>query len=89
MALGAEPRQMSWLVLQRSLVQLAVGVPIGVLGASAVGRLLQSLLVQSNATDPLVLGTIVVVLVGVAVVACLLPARRAARLDPMVALRIE
>ena len=89
MALGAEPRQMSWLVLRRSFAQLAVGVPIGVLGASAVGRLLQGLLVQQSSTDPVTLGTIVVVLVGVAVVACLLPARRAARLDPMVALRIE
>ena len=77
------------LVLERSLVQLAIGVPIGVVGSFAVGRLLESLLVRTSPTDPVTLVTIVVVLVGVSAVACLLPARRAARLDPMVALRIE
>ena len=89
MALGAEPRQTLWLVLRKSLVQLAVAVPIGVAGSLAVGRLLESFLVRTSPTDPVTLVTIVVVLVGVSAVACLLPARRAARLDPMVALRIE
>ena len=88
-ALGAEPRQTLWLVLERSLVQLAVAVPIGVLGAVAVGRLLESFLVRTSPADPVTLVAIVVVLVGVSAVACLLPAQRAARLDPMIALRIE
>ena len=54
-----------------------------------VGRILQSLLVQTSPTDPVTLIAIVVVLVGVSAVACLLLARRAGRLDPTVALRIE
>ena len=86
---GAEPRQVTWLVLRRALTQLAIGLPIGLLGAVAVGSLLQSLVVQTSATDPLTLGTIVIVLAVVAVVACIVPAQRAARLDPMVAFRIE
>jgi predicted permease len=86
---GAEPRQVTWLVLRRALTQLAIGLPIGLAGAVGVGALLQSLVVRTSATDPILLGTIVSVLVVVAVVACIIPAQRAARLDPMVAFRIE
>ncbi len=86
---GAEPRQVTWLVLRRALTQLAIGLPVGLAGAVGVGYLLQSLVVRTSATDPLTLGTIVVVLVVVAVVACIIPAPRAARLDPMVAFRVE
>lgn len=88
-ALGAQPRQVLWLVLRRALVQLAIGLPIGIAGAYGVGRLLQSILVQTSPGDPPTLISIVVVLVTVAVLACLWPARRAARLDPMLALRYE
>ncbi len=88
-ALGARPGQILWLVLRLALVQLAIGLPIGIAGALGVGRLLQSLLVQTSPTDPVTLVSIVTLLVGVAVVACLWPARRAARLDPMLALRYE
>ena len=86
---GAHPRQVTWLVLRRALVQLGIGLPIGLAGAAAVGQLLQSVVVQTSATDPLILGTIVLVLAVVAVVACIIPAQRASRLDPMVALRVE
>ena len=86
---GAHPRQVTWLVLRRALVQLAIGLPVGLLGAAAVGQLLQSVVVQTSATDPLLLGMIVLVLAVVAVVACVVPAQRAARLDPMVAFRVE
>jgi ABC-type antimicrobial peptide transport system permease subunit len=86
---GAEPRQVTWLVLRRALRQLAIGLPVGLAGAVGVGALLQSLVVRTSPTDPLLLGTIVSVLVVVAVVACIIPAQRAARLDPMVAFRIE
>jgi predicted permease len=87
MALGALPSQILWLVLRRSLVQLAIGLPIGVAGAFGVGRLLQSLLVQTSPNDPVTLASITFLLVAVAVLACLWPARRAARFDPMLALR--
>ena len=88
-SLGAEPREISWLALRRILRYLLIALPIGFAGAYGVGRLLQSLLVQQTPGDPLTLGSVVLLMVGVAVAASLLPARRAARIDPMVALRIE
>ena len=88
-ALGAQPGQVMWLVLRLALVQLAIGLPIGFAGAVGVGRLLESLLVQTSPSDPLTLFSIVALPAGVAVGACLWPARRAARLDPMMALRYE
>lgn len=88
-ALGAQPAQVVWLVLRSSLLQLAIGLPIGLAGALGVGRLLESLLVQTSPSDLATLVSIVTLLVGVAVVACLIPARRAALLDPMLALRNE
>ena len=86
---GALPRQVTWLVLRRALIQLSIGLPIGLLGAVFVGWALQSLVVQTSPIDPATLGTIVAVLVVVAVVACVVPAQRAARLDPMAAFRVE
>ena len=88
-ALGAEPGRVLWLVLRQGLMQLAIGLPIGLAGAFGVGRLLESVLVQTSPTDPVTLVSIVAVLVGAAVLACLLPARRAAHLDPSAALRYE
>ena len=88
-ALGAQPGQIWWLVLRQGLMQLAIGVPIGLAGAFGVGQLLQSLTVQTSPTDPVTLVSIVAVLAGAAMLACLWPARRAARLDPSAALRYE
>ncbi len=93
-ALGAQPGQIQWLVLGQAVRQLAIGLPIGLAGAFGVGQLLQGapnggLLLQASPSDPLTLVSIVAVLVGTAVLACLWPARCAARLDPMVALRHE
>ena len=72
-----------------ALGHLGIGLLIGVAGALGVGQLLRSLLVQTSPTDPTTLVSIVALLMSVAVLACLWPARRAARLDPMVALRYE
>ena len=88
-ALGAEPGQVLWLVLREGLMQLAIGIPIGLAGAFGVGRLLESVVVQTSPTDPVTLVSIVAVLIGAAVLAWLLPARRAAHLDPSAALRYE
>lgn len=90
-ALGAQPSQVLWMVLRRTLVQLAMGLPIGIAGAVGVGRLFQSsqLLVQTGPTDLWTLGSIAMILVTAALVACLRPAQQAARLDPMLALRHE
>jgi putative ABC transport system permease protein len=89
LALGAQPGPVIWLFLKRSLVQLAIGVTIGLAAAVALGRVLQSFLVQTSSHDPLTLVSIVFVLTVVAIAACIGPARRATRLDPLTALRHE
>jgi putative ABC transport system permease protein len=87
--LGAAPGQVIALFLRRGAVQLGIGLVIGVAGAFGVGQLLQALLVQTSPRDPLTLVSIVALLAIVATVACIVPARRATRLDPLQALRHE
>jgi predicted permease len=89
MALGAQSRQVTWLFLRRSFVQLAIGLTIGVVGAYGVGRLFEStnLLVQTTSRDPVTIAGIAIILVVVAVAACVVPAQRATHLDPLLALR--
>jgi putative ABC transport system permease protein len=89
MALGAQAPQVVWLFLKRTLVQLAAGLAIGLGGALFVGTLLQSFLVRTEPRDPITLGCISLLLIAVAAAASILPARRAARVDPVVALRYE
>jgi len=89
MALGARSTQVMWLVMKRAFVQLAIGLPIGIAGAFGVGRLLQTLLAQTSARDPLTIGSIAGLMAMVSLTACLWPARRATRLDPLKALRYE
>jgi putative ABC transport system permease protein len=89
MALGAQSQQVLWLVMGRALLQLAIGLPIGVAGAFAVGQLMQSVLAQTSGRDPLTIAGIAVVMCVVSLAACFWPARRATRLDPVAALRNE
>jgi putative ABC transport system permease protein len=89
MALGAEARQVLWLVIRRSFVQLAIGLMLGMAGAFGVGRLLGSLLAQTSTNDPLTLGSIATLFVVVSLAACYWPARRATEVDPISALRYE
>ena len=89
MALGAKRRDVSWLFLKRGLQQLVLGLAIGLPAAVALGSVAQFRLVGIEPSDPLTMLSITAVLVAVALAACVLPARRAGRVDPMIALRSE
>ncbi len=89
MVLGAPPREVVWLFLRRTVVLVAIGLAIGMSGAFGVGQLLQSILVQSNGREIAVLLSIALLMIMVAVTACVWPARRATQLNPVVALRYE
>jgi predicted permease len=89
MALGAAQPQVVALFLRGVLVQLLVGLGVGLAGAVAVGRLIQGLLVQTSGADPVTFAAVALFVVGVAVSATIVPARRASALDPVAALRHE
>ena len=89
MALGAAGRDILSLVLGQGLTLAVLGVAIGVAGAFATTRFLRTLLFGITVTDPVTYAGIAVLLTGVALLACWIPARRAIRVDPMTALRYE
>jgi len=89
MALGARRNQVSWLILRQGLIQLAIGLTIGVAGALPLSSVLQAMVVQIPTKDPVTFTAILAILVAVTIAACLIPARRATKLDPLVALRAE
>jgi predicted permease len=89
MALGAQPRQVLALVLRQGMLLALIGAGVGVAVALPVARLASGLLYGVSATDPLTYAAIIFLLMSVALVACYLPARRATRIDPLVALRVE
>src|SRR5262249_23108681 len=89
MALGAERSQVLQLVIRQGLSLSAVGIGIGVVSAIAATRLLTSLVATVQPGDPMTLAAIVLVLLAVAAAACMVPALRAMRVDPMSALRYE
>ena len=86
-ALGADSRSILSLVLEQGLRTAGTGIVIGLAGAFALTRYLQSLLFGVTARDPIVFVAVAIVLLLVAMAACYIPARRATQVDPMVALR--
>ena len=89
LALGATTRRILTLVLTRGMAVSVAGLVAGLVVALYAGRFLEPLLFETSGRDPVVLGGAMFVLLGVSMLACLLPARRATRVDPVIALRAE
>jgi putative ABC transport system permease protein len=89
MALGAEPRDMRRMILGQGLKLAFLGVALGLAASFALTRLMRTLLFEIKPTDPITFSVVTAVLVVVALAACWIPARRATRLDPVIALRYE
>ena len=89
MALGASPGNVLAMVVRQGMKLIVVGMTFGLVGAFALTRLLASLLFRISTTDPLTYAAVLALLALVAMLACYIPARRATKVDPMVALRHE
>ena len=89
MALGAKRRDIMRSVLAQGLKMAAVGVAAGLVGAAVLGRFLGTLLYEVGHLDPLTFAGVAALAIGVAVLACYIPSRRATAADPMQALRSE
>jgi ABC-type antimicrobial peptide transport system permease subunit len=89
MALGARPRDIRRVIIRRGAGLALIGIAIGTAGAFVLTKLLSSLLYDVKPSDPVTFTGVAVILVATALVACYIPARRAMRVDPIVALRHE
>jgi hypothetical protein len=88
-ALGATPREIIATVLAHGLTLAATGVAVGIVLGFSVGRFVSTMLYEVSAADPLTFSAVPIALIGVAALACYVPARRATRVDPLLVLRTE
>jgi putative ABC transport system permease protein len=89
MALGAQSSDVLRMMVWRGMSLTLIGVAIGLVAALALARVMQNLLFEVNATDPATFALIALLLVGIAFIASYIPARRATKVDPLIALRSE
>jgi ABC-type antimicrobial peptide transport system permease subunit len=89
MALGAQARNVVTMIFGQGLVQLAVGMTIGLAFAMGISQLMKVVLFQVEPRDPMIFGGVALVLIVVGLLACLIPAKRATLVDPLVALRSD
>ena len=89
MALGAQTRDVLRLIINQGMRPVVIGLAIGIVAAFALERLLSSQLFEVSAYNPMLFGGATVLLAAIALLACLLPARRATLVDPVQALRTE
>ena len=89
MALGAKRGDVLGMVIFQGMMLALIGISLGVAGALALSRYLESLLFGVSSTDPLTFLGVVALLAAVSLAGCAIPARRASKIDPMVALRAE
>ncbi len=89
MALGAQAGDVLRLVVRQGVLLLLIGIALGLIGAFALTRVMENLLFELSVTDPVIFGCIPLLLTAAALLACWIPARRATKVDPMVALRSE
>jgi predicted permease len=88
-AIGAGRREVAWLFVRRGLVQIAIALAIGLPAAVALGAVAELRLVAIEPTDPVTMVGITVVMAAVALISCVVPARKATKVDPLIALRAE
>jgi putative ABC transport system permease protein len=89
MALGARPFDVLKLVVRQGMILALIGVVVGLGGALGLTRVMSSLLFEVRETDPITFLVVAAMLIVIAFIACLVPARRATKVDPLVALRYE